>query len=726
MALDAVVARAQLHSEDWYRVSSLCPRLKPQVDIALHEYRNIPWFVLTDKSSGRSFRLLAEDYEIVRRFDGKTRINSIWNDLAWGRSRDLPPQDEFLELLSKLYDAGVIAVDVLPQFSGLARTQRDKSREWITRFMRSPVSQKVPLFNPSRLLESAAIMRFAHFVFGPFGGLLLISIIFGGLYTAASNWTPLTTNLGDRVLEPNNLLIIALVYPFVKLLHEFAHALGVRRYGGNVTNVGIMFLVFVPMPFVDASQANAFRSHGARAIVTAAGVLAEFAIAGIAIMVWAYLDPGVFRAVMFNTVLICTVSTIFFNGNPLLRFDAYYVLADLTQTPGLATRGQAILGRIGYSIMGVDPGPDTENGGFRERIWMGTYAVAAALYRLFIVFAIAFALTGMLGLAGQFLAVWVLIGGLIWPNAKAIKKLVTAPATKTRKWKVMRRFIILFGTLILLLAVFPLPSRTTVQGVVLTDPDAPVYANAEGFVSAIFVKDGEQVREGQLLFALERGDLEVELEAIEARIAATQARLRLAQTSGEGALADAIGRELGALTDGLAQIREQIVFTDIHAKRDGFWMFAAPTPTRGGLISRGTILGWVVSDERRRIVAQVPQKNGDDLVAGVTAVSILVNFKDRRDIPLSQVAYRTDATRSLPDPLLADRLGGPIVTDLESPPEQIRALRAAFNLFIDVSHNDLPPGRTVIVKLSHPPATFFSQVWPRMISIIGSRFGPGT
>jgi putative peptide zinc metalloprotease protein len=224
------MARAQLHSEDWYRVSSLCPRLKPQVDIALHEYRNAPWYVLTDNSSGRSFRLPAEDYEILRRFDGETRIDNIWNDLSWGRSRDLPPQDEFLELLSRLYEAGVIAVDALPRFAGLAKGQRDKSREWITRFMRSPVSQKVPLFNPSQLLEGPALTRLAHLVFGPLGVLVLIATVLGGVYTAVSYWTPLTANLGDRVLEPNNLLIIALVYPFVKLLHEKRrhHVFGLR------------------------------------------------------------------------------------------------------------------------------------------------------------------------------------------------------------------------------------------------------------------------------------------------------------------------------------------------------------------------------------------------------------------------------------------------------------------------------------------------------------------
>ena len=77
------MARVQLHSENWYRVSALCPRLRPQVDVALHEYRGDPWYVLTDKSSGRTFRVQADDFKILRRFDGQTRIDQIWNDIAW-------------------------------------------------------------------------------------------------------------------------------------------------------------------------------------------------------------------------------------------------------------------------------------------------------------------------------------------------------------------------------------------------------------------------------------------------------------------------------------------------------------------------------------------------------------------------------------------------------------------------------------------------------------------
>ncbi|PTV95553.1 putative peptide zinc metalloprotease protein [Rhodobacter aestuarii] len=719
------MARVQLHSEDWYRVSALCPRLRPQVDVALHDYRGKPWYVLTDKSSGRTFRVHADDFEILRRFDGQTRIDQIWNDIAWSHKRDLPPQDEFLELLSRLYEAGVVAVDAVPRAAQLAKGQTEKSREWIARFLKSPVSQKIALWNPSAVLETEAVTAFAHFVFGPIGFLLwAIAVIWGG-FTALSYWTPLTANLGDRVLDPGNLLIMACVYPAVKLIHELGHALAVRRFGGTVTQVGVMFLVFVPMPYVDASQANAFRSHGARALVTAAGILAEFAIAGVAMILWAEADPGLWRAILFNTILLCTISTIFFNGNPLLRFDAYYVVSDLTRTPGLATRGQTLMGRIGKRLLGIDPGPDTETGGTLERVWLLFYAVASGIYRVVIVFSIAFGLADMLGMAGQILGVWVIIGGLIWPNLKSLRTLSTSPETLKRKWTVMQRTSALIALFVLVIAVIPLPLRTTVSAVIAPSPNAAVYARAEGFVEELSVTEGTVLAVGDPIMLLDREAMRTELEALEARQLATEARLRAAQDANEIPLVDAIQTELSAIADGLQQLQAQIAAINITAERAGEWMPALRPVALGMMVTRGQQLGWIIGPDDRRIVAQIPQANGPAVRSGITGARIMVSAGDVRQIDAQDISVRSDASRVLPDPLLADRMGGPIMTDLESPDDQFYALNPAFNLVIEVPLEDLAIGRVVQLKLSHPPTSLFNRYWPRVVTAVGARFGPG-
>ena len=719
------MARVQLHSEDWYRVSALCPRLRPQVDVALHEYRGDPWYVLTDKSSGRTFRVQADDFEILRRFDGQTRIDRIWNDIAWSHKRDLPPQDEFLELLSRLYEAGIVAVDVVPRAVQLAKGQTEKSREWIARFLKSPASQKIALWNPSNVLETEVVTSLAYFVFGPIGFFLwAVAVVWGG-FTALSYWIPLTANLGDRVLDPGNLIIMACVYPAVKLIHELGHALALRRFDGSVTQVGVMFLVFVPMPYVDASQANAFRSHGARALVTAAGILAEFAIAGVAMILWAEADPGLWRAILFNTILLCTISTIFFNGNPLLRFDAYYVVSDLTQTPGLATRGQNLMGRIGKQFLGIDPGPDTETGGRLERVWLLFYAISSGIYRLVIIFWIAFGLADMLGMAGQLLGVWVLIGGLIWPNLKTLRTLSTSPETLKRKWTVMQRTSTIVVLLALLIAVIPLPLRTTVSAVIVPSPSAAVYSRAEGFVEELSVTEGTVLLEGDPVMVLDRDAMRTEFEALEARKFATEARLRAAQDSNELPLADAIQTELSAIADGLEQLQAQIDAINITSERAGVWMPALRPIEYGMMVTRGQQLGWIIGADDRRIVAQIPESNGPAVRSGITGASVMVAANDVREIDAQEIVVRSDVSRILPDPLLADRMGGPILTDLESPDDQFYALNPAFNVVIDVPLSDLATGRVVQLKLSHPQTSLFKRYWPRIVTAVRSRFGPG-
>lgn len=719
------MARVQLHSEDWYRVSALRPRLRPQVEVALHDYRGVPWYVLTDMSSGRTFRVQADDFEILKRFDGTTRIDQIWNDIAWSHKRDLPPQDEFLELLSRLYEAGVVAVDAIPRATQLAKGQTEKSREWISRFLKSPVSQKIALWNPSSALETRFVTSFAHLVFGPVGFLLWAAIVIWGAFTALSYWTPLTANLGDRVLDPGNLLIMACVYPVVKLIHELGHALAVRRFGGTVTQVGLMFLVFVPMPYVDASSANAFRSHGARALVTAAGILAEFAIAALAMILWADADPGLWRAVLFNTILLCTISTIFFNGNPLLRFDAYYVLSDLTRTPGLATRGQNLMGRIGKRLLGIDTGPDTETGEFFERFWLLAYAVASGIYRLVIVFSIAFGLADMLGMAGQILGVWVLVGGLVWPNAKALRSLAASPDTRKRKWTVMRRTVSLVVLLILVVAMIPLPLRTTVSAVIVPSPDSALFSNAEGFVDVLAVADGAQLAGGEQIMLLDREALRTEILALEARRLASEAQLRAAQDASEVPLSNAIQTELKAISDGLDQLNEQLAAVNVTAVRPGQWLSALRPVERGMMVTRGQQIGWIVGPNDRRIVAQIPQSHGVALRSGITGVKMMVSASDIRDLDPARMVVRSDASRVLPDPLLADRMGGPVLTDLESPDDEFLALNPAFNLVIDNAPSDLEIGRVVQLKLAHPPTSLFNRYWPWIVTTVGARFGPG-
>src|SRR6185503_545443 len=121
----------------------------------------------------------------------------------------------------------------------------------------------------------------------------------------------------------------------------------------------IMLLVLSPVPYVDASSAWAFQDKRKRMMVGAAGIAVELFLGSLALFVWLAVEPGAVRAVAYNVMLISGVSTLLFNGNPLLRFDGYYVLADAIEIPNLGTRANRYLGYLFQRyVLGV---PDAES-----------------------------------------------------------------------------------------------------------------------------------------------------------------------------------------------------------------------------------------------------------------------------------------------------------------------------------------------------------------------------
>src|SRR5207248_5936304 len=135
---------------------------------------------------------------------------------------------------------------------------------------------------------------------------------------------------------------------------------------------------------VEASAATTFRSKYRRAMVGAAGMAAELFVAALAFYAWLLIEPGVARAVLFNVMLIAGVSTLIFNGNPLLRYDAYYILADLVEIPNLAARSSRYWGYLIERYVLAIRDAEMPEASRSERVWFFCYGLAATLYRIFV------------------------------------------------------------------------------------------------------------------------------------------------------------------------------------------------------------------------------------------------------------------------------------------------------------------------------------------------------
>lgn len=186
-------------------------------------------------------------------------------------------------------------------------------------------------------------MGLVGWLFSWLGLILWLLLIGAGLYFVVGNLDELIHQSTD-ILAPDNLVLLYLSIILIKICHEFGHAFACKRFGrlsgtgGQVHLMGVMFLVFIPLPYVDASSAWVFRKKWHRAVVGMAGVIVEMAGAAVAAIVWANTSTGTLHIIAYNVMFVASVSTLIFNANPLLRFDGYYVLSDLLEIPNLSRR----------------------------------------------------------------------------------------------------------------------------------------------------------------------------------------------------------------------------------------------------------------------------------------------------------------------------------------------------------------------------------------------------
>jgi len=421
----------QLFSSLWYRVATLKPRLRSHTGIRPHDYRGQRYYIVEDRASGRVHRFTLIAHYFLSLMDGSRSVDQIW-ELTENKFGDAAPtQDQAIELLSQLHGADLLQSETPPDCRELFRRyEKNLQRGWRQRLL-NPLAVRVPLFDPNAFLDRH-VSR-VRWIFSRFCFIAWFVTVSVAVAMAVSHWPDLTNNVADRVLTPTNLLLVWFTYPVIKLLHEFGHAFAAKRWGCEVHEMGILFLVLMPMPYVDASASSALPARRQRAFIAAMGVMVELFIAALAMFVWLVVEPGLVRAMAFNVMLIGGVSTVLFNGNPLLRFDGYFVLTDSLGIANLGSRSQQYVGYlVQRHLFGVRElsSPATSRG---EAGWLGVYAVTSFCYRMFIMFGIIILIAGKFFVLGIILAIWAAAMQIFWPLLRKVGFLAASPRLRLHR-----------------------------------------------------------------------------------------------------------------------------------------------------------------------------------------------------------------------------------------------------------------------------------------------------
>jgi putative peptide zinc metalloprotease protein len=710
-----------LHSSLWYRVAPLRPQLVARARLHRHRYRGEVWYLLQDLASQRVHRFTPAARLVIAAMDGRRTVQDLWELASRHLGDEAPTQDDVIRLLGQLHSADLLMSDVPPDALELFDRGQRETRSKRRRSWANPMSVRIPLWDPGAFLDRHPGLW--KLLWGPAGSLMWLLVVLPALILLPTQWGVLTENLSDRALQPDNLLLIGLLFPLVKALHELGHATATRAAGGEVHDMGIMLLVLMPVPYVDATSANVLRSRWARARIGAAGMLVELFIAALALYLWMLLEPGVMRAVCFNVMLMAGVSTLIFNGNPLLRYDAYYILADLVELPNLGARSTRYWGYLiqRYLLRLRDlRSPATSPS---ERWWFGGYGVASAAYRVFVTAAIALFIATQFFFVGVVLAIWSVVAMLLLPLLRGLRSLRAMPQVREQPARVMGTLAATAALFLALLFTVPMPHRTQAEGVVWLPEQAIVRAAAPGFFRAFAAAPGSWVEPGAVLTHSVDPALDAQVRMLGARVEELRASYA-AEFVADRARADIVRQQLDHEIEALQRAQDRTRDLSVLAQVAGRFTVAQPSDLPGRHLKQGEVIGYLINDSPPVLRVVLDQASIDAVSASTLAVEIrLVGAIDlpRTGRVLRQVPAGRD---ELPSPALSLSAGGTIPAD-PGDPKGRRTMERIFE--VDVALDDPPPGglpfgQRVHVRFAHPPQPLAQQGWWALRRLFLSHF----
>jgi putative peptide zinc metalloprotease protein len=713
-------------SQSWHSVADMKPRLIPQARIHRHVYREQVWYVVQDQTGGRYHRFSAAAYALVLGMNGTHTVQALWEQANASGVGDACTQNDVVELLVQMHGADLLQADSSPDSASLFKRYEQKKRATLKQWLLNPMSLKIPLVDPDAFLTRWT-PRLA-WCFDWRGALLWLAVVLPALLMAGEYWNELTNNLSDRVLSSSNLAVMAIIFPMVKLLHEFGHAFASKAWGGAVHEMGLMFLVFAPVPYVEASASSSFPSKYRRALVAAAGMLVELFVAALALYVWMLSEPGIVRAMAFNAMVVAGVSTLVVNGNPLLRYDGYYILTDLIEMPNLAQRGQKYLtylwDRYIFRVHDLEPPQESSS----ERRWLLWYTPLAWCYRTFVTVSIILFIAGEFFIFGTLLALWgafTLIGMPFW---KAYKHVTSSPSLQRQRVLAVRLSIGLLTCALLIAFVLPLPLRTRAEGVVWLPDQAILRAGGNGFFQRWLVAPGAKVQKGAPLFVLEDALLATELDVARAKVSEAEAKYRAEQFSNPVKAAVSL-RQLEQEQEVLARTEERAAKLVGYAETDGVLTASQHQDMPGRYYKKGELTGYVL--ERNALIARVvvPQDDIDLVRNRFRSVDLRLADWIGRSYQAVLVRQAAGGVEELPTAALGLPGGGAIPT-LPNDPNGVKTIGRVFMLDLGLpaetlATDGLPAafGERVHVRFDHGFEPIAWQGLRRLRQLFLGRFG---
>lgn len=658
-----------------------------------------PTWSLYDPVSDIYYRLSEENYHIIAALTANMELDDFL-----GKLKSLGMQvsrKKAMSVLLFLNNHNLLQPVYGQTEMRVAKQKVLKQKMLGTRILSNYLFFRLPLVKPDKFLTRTADM--VHFIFNRWTLTALGVLAVFGYICLITNYQRVAEEfVGSLTFQ--GLIRYSLAVLVIKCIHEFCHAYTAKVYGIRVRRFGVAFIFFFPRLFTDLTDSWRLSSRKQRFMIDSAGIISEIVIGGIAALLWANAGPGVVRSVCYYIFTVSILNTALVNGNPFIKYDGYFILCDILGLDNLQSRSGEIIKRGWRKVFfGIEMGdPDPALRGF-GRFMAVLYGISAFIYRLFlytsIILIVYFQFTKTLGIILLVLEVYLLLFRPFYMEVKTIMHM-----SKKIKRANLAGSTIGFLIIVLIIAL-PLPWNLTMPCEVKPGESAVIYAQIDGFLKSLNVKNGERILKGEPIFSQENPYLDwaVREAFLDKMLGSAEFDLSLSNIK-TMAEARVLWLALQSNIANIAELARKKSQLNVQNPLDGNFALYDSHLKEGKWLRKGEIIGEVVDSSSRKIVAYVRENEYKGVKPGIRAT---IALKDQLIRHGGTVTYASPLPALLPASPLLNLFGGSLPcipvegTNLYQPLEPYYLIEITPD-----RQSDLPVGRS-------------GTVWLRRYSSIG-------
>ena len=657
-------------------------QLKDELIFVPQSFGDATYYHIEIPSSSKFFKIGYAEYIFISLLDGETSFAHALAKSSQTLGADAISEQQATQTLFWLLESGLASTTdaaVAPQ------SVAESKQSFLQKL--NPFWMKIPLGKPDKWLSQANV--FLGWIFHPAAVLIALLTMMVALMSLATDWDKFTASAG-AVFSTSNWICMLIAWVLLKVVHEFAHAINCKRLGATVKETGIIFILFAPLAYVDVTSSWRFQSRWQRISVAVAGMYIELLIAAICLILWCYTRNELVAYHLLNVVMMASVSTLLFNANPLMRFDGYFVLADLLGIPNLYQEGSKSVTKHLHSIFYGQHEENSRKEIHHWRRFIFIYGFACMVWKVLIFAGLFIAASVMFGGWGILLCLLGAVTSVLVPLGKLLKDL--GLRAKQRPESVLRAAAISTGLLMIAASLwYIVPNSFAARNPCIVDfrDSAKIRAHASGFIAEILVEDGQAIDVNQPLLRMENWELESEVAQLKARLKQREVQERIAKNSNDPAAAQVARKNRFATLQMLQE--KQAEYDRLLVRSPIVGSVVAPDLDHlmGSYFGRGDLLLSVADEAEKEIVISVSSENVTS-VNELVGKSIPVELGTRKKIMATVCRVDPLASVELREAKLASTNGGtlsvkPVASENQSENSQFELLKPRFHVVAEIS-----------------------------------------